>query len=337
MDDKQSKNTRILSIYQRLSSGKLINKAEEAARFGVDERSIQRDIDDIRAFLDDQAMTDGDTRQIAYDRKRKAFLMEGFQSPLMTNGEILAVSKILLESRAFTKEEMSVIIDKLIAGCVPQKNMKLVSDLLANEKFHYVELTNPAGILEKLWDIGNDIKDRHLMGITYHRQGSTQEPVKRIIEPISIIFSEYYFYLNAYIVEKDDADEYRHKYDYPAIFRVDRVDSYRLLDKKFSLPYADRFQEGEFRKRVQFMYPGRLQQIRFRYMGKSIDSILDRLPTARVFAQDETGYTIQAEVYGKGIIMWLMMQGELVEVLSPQKLREDMRSTLSKTLSHYDG
>jgi len=337
MDDKQSKNTRILSIYQRLSSGKLINKAEEAARFGVDERSIQRDIDDIRAFLDDQAMTDGDTRQIAYDRKRKAFLMEGFQSPLMTNGEILAVSKILLESRAFTKEEMSVIIDKLIAGCVPQKNMKLVSDLLANEKFHYVELTNPAGILEKLWDIGNDIKDRHLMEITYHRQGSTQEPVKRIIEPISIIFSEYYFYLNAYIVEKDDADVYRHKYDYPAIFRVDRVDSYRLLDKKFSLPYADRFQEGEFRKRVQFMYPGRLQQIRFRYMGKSIDSILDRLPTARVFAQDETGYTIQAEVYGKGIIMWLMMQGELVEVLSPQKLREDMRSTLSKTLSHYDG
>lgn len=337
MDDKQSKNTRILSIYQRLSSGKMINKAEEAARFGVDERSIQRDIDDIRAFLDDQAMTDGDTRQIAYDRKRKAFLMEGFQSPLMTNGEILAVSKILLESRAFTKEEMSVIIDKLIAGCVPQKNMKLVSDLLANEKFHYVELTNPAGILEKLWDIGNDIKDRHLMEITYHRQGSTQEPVKRIIEPISIIFSEYYFYLNAYIVEKDDADEYRHKYDYPAIFRVDRVDSYRLLDKKFSLPYADRFQEGEFRKRVQFMYPGRLQQIRFRYMGKSIDSILDRLPTARVFAQDETGYTIQAEVYGKGIIMWLMMQGELVEVLSPQKLREDMRNTLSKTLSHYDG
>ena len=54
MKNKHSKNSRTLSIYIRLCAGKLINKAEEANRFGVDERSIQRDIDDIRAFLEDQ-------------------------------------------------------------------------------------------------------------------------------------------------------------------------------------------------------------------------------------------------------------------------------------------
>src|SRR5699024_10960781 len=117
----------------------------------------------IRAFLDERAIVDaGDTRQVVYDRQKKGFLLSGYQSPLMTNSEILAVSKILLESRAFTKKEMSTVLDKLIAGCVPMKNMKLVTDLLANEKFHYVELSNPAGIQEKLWDIGNDIQQRHL-------------------------------------------------------------------------------------------------------------------------------------------------------------------------------
>ena len=45
------KNTRTLDLYVRLCEGKIINKKEEAVRFGVDERSIQRDIDDIRAFL----------------------------------------------------------------------------------------------------------------------------------------------------------------------------------------------------------------------------------------------------------------------------------------------
>lgn len=44
MKNKHSKNSRTLSIYIRLCAGKLINKAEEANRFGVDERSIQRDI-----------------------------------------------------------------------------------------------------------------------------------------------------------------------------------------------------------------------------------------------------------------------------------------------------
>lgn len=54
MNNKHSKNSRTLSMYVRLCAGKRINKAEEANRFGVDERSIQRDIDDIRAFLEDQ-------------------------------------------------------------------------------------------------------------------------------------------------------------------------------------------------------------------------------------------------------------------------------------------
>ena len=34
--------------------------------------------------------------------------------------------------------------------------------------------------------------------------------------------------------------------------------------------------EGEFRKRVQFMYGGRLEHIRFRYTGPSLEAVLDR-------------------------------------------------------------
>ena len=41
---------RVLSIYTKLLYGGVINKAEEANNFGVNERSIQRDIDDIRNF-----------------------------------------------------------------------------------------------------------------------------------------------------------------------------------------------------------------------------------------------------------------------------------------------
>lgn len=336
MVEKQSKNFRILDLYERLCAGKVIRKEEEAQRFGIDARSVQRDIDDIRAFLQERAASGGDRREVVYDRQRKGFVLVGCPSPLMTNSEILAVSKILLESRAFTKEDMSAILDKLVSGCVPQKNMKLVSDLLSNEKFHYMELTAPAGIQDKLWDIGNGIQQHNLLELSYRRQGGDDPAVTRVVEPVSILFSEYYFYLNAYIVEQNAAGHYIHKYDYPAIFRIDRIDAYSLRTEKFHLPYANRFQEREFRKRVQFMYPGRLQQICFRYSGISVEAILDRLPTAKVRTREPSGWVIDAEVYGKGILMWLLSQGDKVEVLSPQSLRRDMRQLLLDTLRAYE-
>ena len=151
MAEKQHKNTRTLDMYVRFCEGKSINKREESKRFGVDERSIQRDIDDIRAFLADRTKSVGDTRRIIYDRAKEGYVMVGSDGSLMSNDEILAVSKILLESRAFTKKEISTILDKMVAGCVPQKNMKLVSDLISNEKYHYVELNHKSVVKDKLW------------------------------------------------------------------------------------------------------------------------------------------------------------------------------------------
>ena len=61
------------------------------------------------------------------------------------------------------------------------------------------------------------------------------------------------------------------------------------------------------------MYGGGLQKIRFRYIGPSIEAVLDRLPTAQIIEQDDEGWTVQAEVFGKGIEMWLRSQGDYVQ------------------------
>ena len=257
-------------MYVRLCEGKTINKSQEAERFGVDERSIQRDIDDIRTFLSNRQATDiGDSRNVEYSRAKKGFVMTGTEGSMMSNSEILAVSKILLESRAFTKRELSIIWEKLVEGCVPLKNMKLVSDLIANEKYHYVELNHKEHIQDKMWNIGMDIHEQNLVSIKYARASAPREEIQRIVEPISILFSEYYFYLNAFIVEEDESGKYVHKYSYPAIFRIDRIKSYKELNKKFRVSYANSFEEGEFRKRIQFMYAGKLMSIKLKFYGEN--------------------------------------------------------------------
>ena len=52
--DSSCKYYRILGMYLRLLDGEKITKKEEAERYGVDVRSIQRDLDALRVFLSGQ-------------------------------------------------------------------------------------------------------------------------------------------------------------------------------------------------------------------------------------------------------------------------------------------
>ena len=102
---------------------------------------------------------------------------------------------------------------------------------------------------------------------------------------------------------------------FPTIYRIDRIKNMSVLDKRFHIPYSSRFEEGEFRKRIQFMYGGKIQKIRFRYKGPDIDSILDRLPTAHVLDEENCEYIVAAEVFGTGINMWIRSQGDYIEMI----------------------
>lgn len=328
--------SRILDIYKRLCEGKCINKSEEAENYGVNERSIQRDIDEIRAFLDECIVDEGDIRRIVYSRADKGFVMMGNEDGLLDNNEILAVSKILLASRAFTKSEITLILNKIISGCVSHKNMKLVSDLVSNEKYHYIQPKHGAEVMDKLWGLGEHIKNREYIELSYFRQGeNTENVISRIVEPLAVIFSEYYFYLLSYTVRKTGSGEYERSHDFPTVFRLDRIVRYKSVGENFNISYANRFEEGEFRKRVQFMYAGELMNLKLRYTGKSVDAILDRLPTAEIINENHGEWIIRSEVYGKGILMWLLSQGNNVEVIEPVALRRELKNMIGRMWELY--
>ena len=84
------------------------------------------------------------------------------------------------------------------------------------------------------------------------------------------------------------------------------------------------------------MYPGKLTRLQLKYTGTNAEAILDRLPTARITSEQKNEYIIEAEVYGKGILMWLLSQGTSIEVLSPDSIRTEMKSLLSEMLKKYD-
>lgn len=311
---------RLLAMYAQLAEGKPLYKAREAVKYNCSLRSIQRDIEDLRSFFADRSETTGVVQELIYDRKLNAYRLVPPLRNLLTNEETFAVLKILLESRSLTKAELFPILEKLISCCVPPDNRRQVTDLIANEKYHYVEPRHKKEILEKMWNLSAAIREHKEIKITYMRQSG--DDVSRVLKPVGIMFSEFYFYLVGFIDKENQLEKIKFEVEndpFPTIYRIDRIKEYAVTDRHFNVPYQNRFEEGEFRKRVQFMYGGKLQKIKFWYKGPSIEAVLDRLPTAKILQHDGNGYLISAEVFGKGIDMWLRSQGDMVEPYNVHK------------------
>ncbi|WP_353047700.1 WYL domain-containing protein [Planococcus sp. ISL-109] len=318
---KESQTHRILSMYDRLRNGEALIKKEEAARFQKSEKSIQRDLESIRSYVEVENVNE----YIDYNREKKAYVLNTETPSWLSNEEIFAMLKVLIESRAFPKVEMDNFIEKL-THLAKKEDRTSIKKKMANEKHLYVELFHKKNLLHTLWQLSSAIQSKKVIAMHYKREFD-EYASERKVKPVGIMFSEYYFYLIAYQVGKD--------FDYPTIYRIDRIEHFEQTSKSFKVPYHDRFQEGEFRKRVQFMYTGELINVKFKFTGSSPQAVLDRLPTAKVIRSLEDGLVFEAEVFGKGIKMWLLSQGEFVEVLGPDKLIDEIVTTNNKIQDKY--
>ena len=303
----EAKSMRLLALYSRLLNGETIKKQELVDEFGVTQRSIQRDIEDLRVFFSEERQG----RDVSYDPKTKGYRLDRHQAMGLSDGELLTVCKILLESRSLRQDEMLPILTKISDACAAPVSRKTVKDLIANESHHYIPPKHDTKLVDRLWVLGEAIRNQVVVEITYQKLKGP-ELVSRRLQPVGLMFSEYYFYLIGFVEELAAAHSSAEDW-FPIVYRVDRISSLSITKERFQVPYRTRFEEGEFRKRIQFMYSGKLQTVKFKYVGPSVEAVLDRLPTAKIISQDDKGYWMEAGAFGDGIYMWLRSQGDWVE------------------------
>mgnify|MGYP000893846371 FL=1 len=301
--DSEGKIFRILKIIKRLHQKEILNGENLANEFNVDIKTIQRDIKTLKDYLFEESDSD-----IKYSRAKNGYYLKSNDNKSLTNEEILAISKIILESRAFNKGETDNLIDKLI-NLMSGNDRNIIKDLISNEKFNYIPLQHGKDLLSVIWNLAQSVKNQEWLCLNYTTKSN--EGRKYNVKPLSIMFSEYYFYLIAYIEAKEE---------YPAIFRIDRITEIKDINKKFKINYSEKFKDGEFRKYIHFMHSGPLTRIEFKYRGY-IEYVLDKFPTAEILDKkivkennrETTVYTVKIEVYGSfGAEMWLRSQGDYV-------------------------
>lgn len=304
---------RVVEMYARLVGGRSFNRDDLCHDFNVSLRTAQGDIEAIRRACDNNFASGGERQDLYYDRKNKVYKLDPPIRNLLTKSEAFAVIKVLLECRGFNYEEMKRLKNKLIKCCVAPSEQIDFHNQVNREFSNYVGPQHGKDVIEAVWELEEAVHKHYMVKIDYITKDKTE--IKRILFPVAIMYSEYYFYLIAY-VKASRADQLPLGKQFPMVYRVDRIKKQKIYtNTSFSLDGLATFSESNIRKRVQFMFGGPLQKIRFYCANESVEAAQDRLPTAKVLSRGDKKSLIEAEVYGDGINMWLRSQGDKVEVV----------------------
>lgn len=308
--------TRQLTIYQTLLTGAPVTKKDLVERFDVDERSIQRDISNIRNFIAEENLE----LELEYRRSTKAYQLVG-KTQTFGKAHVLALVKILLASRAFNKDETEQLIELLLARLEPGEQREL-NWIIKNEQSNYLPLTSATELLKPLWDFSLYIVRSQAVDITYTKQRG--EKVTRTIVPKAVIFSDYYFYVVSY----------NPKYDSDLFYRLDRIKEWYPSDEKIKIEHKDRYEDGKLRKKIQYMTPGDQKKIRFEFTG-ILEAALDRFPMSKVIENDGKKALLEVETIDQGAKMWLLSQGKRVKIVSPADFKNEMQAEIKAMLDNY--
>lgn len=287
-------------------------------------RSISRDITALKLFLAEHRDLLGNA-ELVYSSSNHCYHLE--MDSFITNKELLAITKVLIGCRPFNNTEILEMIRKLKMHTSP-KDKSVLESLIRKEMYHYAPINfDCTSVIDNLWNLTEHITEKKLITITYIKMN--RSTVKHTLKPVSIIFSEYYYYLIAYDTDYNDVSV-------PRYYRIDRITDIIAHREHFKLKREQEVDEGLLRNRSQFMWPGKLRHIRFEFTGPSAQAILDRLPTARVVEIVNGKSILEAEVYGDGIKMFLLSQGSWVRVLAPQELIDELHSEIEIMKSLYN-
>lgn len=321
--DMYDKNTRILYMLERLLQRSEVTKDEIQEMFGVDSRTFERDIATLRAYFSQRVGGLGD-QCIEYDhQKKKYYLKKSVKQPLDVK-QVLVLIKLLLGTRSLSVDELDQMIDSLCA-VLDEEDSKMVQAFISNERLHFTPLKHEQQLIDRIWSFSHLIDSSHKMTIEYKKANNTVSTY--MVAPVGLLFCDFYFYVVCYVTDRD--------IPYPISFRVDRILSYAVLKESFKIPYAHRFESGDFRNKINMMYQGELIKFTFRFTGHSVEAVLDKFPISRVIEEGNGYCIIEAMAYEQGLLMWIFSQGDWIHLLTPQDLVEKAKARLDRMQSYY--
>jgi len=173
------------------------------------------------------------------------------------------------------------------------------------------------------------IRSKQRINIYYSK--SNGEDVRYKIIPCDIKFDLGYLYLIAYQAENNK--------EYPAYYRLDRIDSFEILDKQNikEQSYVEKYLNNYSNCIIQ-MYGGDFVEIRLKCSNSFYPYVYDKFKNSKIISQDESNTVVKIKTFEDGFIKWLVYQSpELITVLYPKNTINKIVQVTKSILNKYIG
>lgn len=303
------KVSRVLMLFNSFIKGAKINKADFSNRYEINGRTFDRDIEAIRNFLAEVNVH----VEIQFDKAQNVYYMPNihiYDDRKMGSIEAIILLKLLLSSRVLRKDEMQGIVRSLYS-LLDKAEKKLTINSISDEMENYISPVHGKSIMKMLEDLNKVIQRRIKIDLNYIEKSGLA--IKQRVLPVSFIFCEFYFYLIAFLDERNC--------NFPRIFRVDRIKNFQMTNEKYNENLYERYNQKNMRKHLQFMDAGEITNARIRCRDSNVELLRDRFPDCWLIKDEGEWKIFGAKIFGGGFISWILSQGSNVELLEPVDLR----------------
>lgn len=309
---------RLLTIFFRLQAGERLSKAQLSKKFGIDNRTVQRDMSILKNSLQDQHISN---TEIKFDTSDNTYRL--IAKTTFNKKDILVISKILLENHALNKSELNSLLEDLLS-LLSREEKKEIEAIIGSERFNYKSLTNDKDRIDTIWFLSEAIRREQMLEIEY--KAPLKDVKSHIVFPVSLYYDAHYFYLVAYHL----------KHDNYITFRVDRMESLSESHvKKPEISYGRKYRDGEVRNQKVDAFEGRKIDVTLIYKGNT-EIVLDQFPEREILSENHDEIKVKIKTQDTpGLKRWILGQGEAVTLLSPSKLIEEIQESLENTLRNY--
>ncbi len=303
-----------------LSAADMQRKIKKIYDVEIDTRTIRRNINLLKYKLD----YDISTRE----ENGKGYYLNRDPETDFEQGEVRAI----IDNFSYANYIVPSVAKQIIKKC---KNMQTVYE---NEKLKDYQIysvnskTENAEVIKNIEDISNSIYNNNKIKFEYWKYEITNKLEKKIVSiptvsPFAIVYNKQEFY---FIGIKDGQDKFYH-------YRLDRMKNVKELNEKITIKKT-KTQIKEFAESTVEMFGGPKEEIEAicnRLLLNSIFDVFGKNVTIEKISGDEENIKLIVDSNPMGFRMWAMRNIDMVEVIKPEKLRNEMKEIVQKAMEKY--
>lgn len=303
-----------------LSAAEIQRKIKEIYDVKIDTRTIRRNINLLKYKLNYDISTRED--------KGKGYYINRDPETDFEPGEVRAI----IDNFSYANYIVPNVAKEIIKKC---KNLQTVYE---NEKLKDYQIysvnskTENSEVIKNIEDISNSIYNNHKLKFEYWKYEITNKLEKQIVStptvsPFAIIYNKQEFY---FIGIKDGQNKFYH-------YRLDRMKNVKELNEKINIKKT-KSQIKDFAESTVEMFGGKKEEIEAICNKMLLNAIFDifgkNITIERILGNDKD-FKLIVDSNPIGFKMWAMRNIDMVEVVRPETLRNEMREVVQKAIEKY--